>query len=408
MGYKVEHECPQCGAPVELDETDHIVECAYCRVKSYLAPSDCFRFALPRKSAHERLIFAPYLRFKGAVFSCTGLSISQRLADITRAGSPLAAIPVSLGLRPQTLKMRFLEARPEDLFIPFTLKPSELLARVEKTPGVAGGPRALFHAFIGDVISVIYLPLFLMGGRLYDAVLDRPMCAAPWAEEMLADSCRAQPSWRMKTLATVCPRCGWSLDGERDSVVLFCPNCDSAWAASMGKFVTVDFGVSPHRDGDAVYLPFWKIAAGCKDLGIQSFDDFLRVGNQPRVDAEGASQGEMSFWSPAFKIRPKLFLSLACQLTLAQPEPECRRELPKGRRHPVTLPRGEAEKSIKLTLARSALNKEQLFPLLPEARFETGGSLLVYLPFKETVHDFIHDPTNASINKNALAFGRYL
>lgn len=408
MGYKVEHECPQCGAPVELDETDHIVDCAYCCVKTYLAPFDCFRFVLPHGSDQERLIFAPYLRFKGSFFSCTGLSIRHRVVDITRAGFSIGAIPVSLGVRPQALKMRFLQARPEDLFFPFTLKPAEMLARAGKGSALAGEPPALFHAFVGDVRSVIYLPLFLQGGRLYDAVLDRPMCTAPWAEEALAESCPDQPPWRMKTLAALCPRCGWNLDGDKDSVVLFCSNCDTAWAAPMGDFVTVDFGVSPDPGDTAVYLPFWKIAATCEELGIHSFGDFLRVGNQPRADVGSAYQGEMSFWSPAFKIRPKLFLNIACQLTLAQPGPELQRALPKRPRHPVTLPSEESRKAVKLTLARSALNKEQLFPLLADARFKTTGSLLVYLPFRETAHDYIHDPTHVSINKNALAFGRYL
>ena len=35
-------------------------------------------------------------------------------------------------------------------------------------------------------------------------------------------------------LATLCPKCGWTLNGQRDSVVLTCSNCETAWEASEG------------------------------------------------------------------------------------------------------------------------------------------------------------------------------
>ena len=88
MGFTVEQECPQCGAPVELDETDHLLRCPYCDVNSFLFADDYFRFVLPPKVRNKDLIYMPYLRFKGSVFSCDSHAVSFRNEDITQIGVP--------------------------------------------------------------------------------------------------------------------------------------------------------------------------------------------------------------------------------------------------------------------------------------------------------------------------------
>ena len=107
MGFTVEQDCPQCGGPIELDETDHLLRCPYCHVKNYLFTPKYFRYLLPLKAPHKEIIYAPYLRFKGNVFYCTGSTVGHRVVDITHVGLPLGGIPASLGLRPQTMKMKF-------------------------------------------------------------------------------------------------------------------------------------------------------------------------------------------------------------------------------------------------------------------------------------------------------------
>jgi hypothetical protein len=206
----------------------------------------------------------------------------------------------------------------------------------------------------------------------------------------------------------LCPKCGWNLDGNRDSIVLTCQNCDTAWEASEGKFVPVTYEEVPGEGSDTVYLPFWRISARAQGMPIDSFADFIRVTNQPRVIGKDWENQEMQYWSPAFKIRPKIFLDLSRQMTLSQQRFESERRIPKKNLFPVTLPRTEAMQSIKLTLAGSAMNKKDVFPMLPGLKFKIKGATLVYLPFTETSHEMIQQHMGTSINKNTLEFGRNL
>ena len=116
----------------------------------------------------------------------------------------------------------------------------------------------------------------------------------------------------------------------------------------------------------------------------------------------------MDFWTPAFKIRPKLFLAISKRLTLTQSDFKGKKEFPNQVRHPVTLPLSEAIQGIKVTLAASIMNKKNILPKLPDINVAVKGATLVYLPFKQTTHDMIQTHTGLSINKKSLEFGRYL
>ena len=86
MGFIIEQECPQCGAPIELSETDRILSCPYCDVQSYLFFPGYFRYILPHKSPDKEIIYVPYLRFRGSVFYCGETTIGHRIIDITQTG----------------------------------------------------------------------------------------------------------------------------------------------------------------------------------------------------------------------------------------------------------------------------------------------------------------------------------
>ncbi|HDH04186.1 MAG TPA: hypothetical protein ENH01_00515 [Nitrospirae bacterium] len=44
---QVEHQCPQCGGPVILEETDRFMSCAFCRVNLFIVSGDFSRYYLP-------------------------------------------------------------------------------------------------------------------------------------------------------------------------------------------------------------------------------------------------------------------------------------------------------------------------------------------------------------------------
>jgi hypothetical protein len=191
-------------------------------------------------------------------------------------------------------------------------------------------------------------------------------------------------------------------------VVLTCGNCHTAWEALEGQFARVRLAVVPGQGDKTVYLPFWEITAATKGVEINSFADFIRVTNQPRVVQKAWEDQDMSYWCPAFKIRPRLFVRLISQLTITPKDLETRERVPKQGLHPVTMPQGEAVESLKLTLASSALTKKKTFPLLPQVSFAVKDSTLVYIPFADKGHDFVQQHLRVSINKKAMEYGRYL
>ena len=407
MGFIVEQECPQCGATIELDETDHLLLCPYCNVKNFLFAPDYFRFVLPHKASDKEMIYAPYLRFRGNVFYCQGRTVGHRVVDITHVGLPFKGIPSSLGLRPQAMKMKFLEPGIGGSFLKFSLKAADILAKAGRIPSSSSGE--VFHrAYIGETLSIIYLPLFVEGNRIFDAVLNRPIAKIPEGEDILTPATMKNPRWKLHFIATLCPQCGWNLEGERDSVVLTCSNCQTAWAASKGRFIQVNFRVVPGQEKDAVYLPFWKTSAVADGIEINSFADFIRITNQPRVVGKEWESEPMSFWSPAFKIRPKVFLHLSRQFTITQKLFQGEKEIQNKKLYPVTLPHTEATQAMKMILASSTFNKKDVLPLLPRVSFKILDSTLVYLPFTDTGHEMVQQQMRISINKNTLEFGRRL
>ncbi len=408
MGFTVEQECPQCGAPIELDETDHLLKCPYCNVQNFLFAPNYFRFVLPHKASGKNIIYAPYLRFKGNAYYCQGRTIGHRVVDITRVGLQFKGIPVSLGLRPQALKMKFITPDTEGEFLKFTLKAADILAKAAKLSSGSSSDRIFHRAYIGETLSLIYFPMYVEKNRLFDAVLNRPMINIPEDQDVFQSAIKKNPAWKLKFMATLCPKCGWNLEGERDSVVLTCGNCETVWEASKGGFVPVSFTAVPGEGDNTVYMPFWRTSVTGKGLEINSFADFIRITNQPRVVGKEWENEKMSFWSPAFKIRPKIFLKLSKMLTISQRHFDTEEMIPKKNLYPVTLPRAEAVQAMKLTLASSTLNKKKILPLLPQVGFDVLDSGLVYLPFTDTGHEMVQQQMRVSINKNTLEFGRKL
>lgn len=405
MGLTVELECTQCGAPVDLDETDRLLACPFCGVRSYLFAKDHFRFILPHKTQNKEIIHAPYLRFKGNAFYCTDRTIGHRIVDITRLGVRIQGLPGSLGLRPQAMKMRFATQDGEGTFLTPSIKLAEVLDMAARR--ASASVEILHRTYIGEALSTIYLPLYIQEDTLFDAVLERPLVKISGRHDDFRQGPNNGLEWKLTVMGTLCPRCGWNLNGERDSVVLTCGNCQTAWEASDGRFGRVNVLIVPGT-GNTRYLPFWMISAETTGIEMNSFADFIRATNQPRAVREGWEDRKVGFWIPAFKIRPKIFLLLSKQLTISQDRFQAQEGFPSKNLFPVTLKASEAEQAIRLTLASSALNRKKVLSVLPDLRIDIRGSILVYLPFIDTGHEMVQEQTGISINKKTLEFGRKL
>jgi hypothetical protein len=361
---------------------------------------------LPHNAPDKEIIYAPYLRFRGNVYLCQGLTIRHRIVDITHLGASVKGLPMSLGLRPQAMKMRFVSKDTAGSFLESSLGLADMLDRVGKqTPGSG---QLFYREYIGETLSLIYLPLYVEKETLFDAILNRPIVKLSQSEEEQLSANMRHTKWRLTFISTLCPRCGWNLDGERDSVVLTCSNCNTAWEALEGRFSRVGLAVHPEEGKRIVYLPFWKITASAKGIEINSFADFIRVTNQPKVVQKEWEDQDMTYWCPAFKIRPTIFVRLISQVTITPKDLKMEETIPKEGLHPVTMPRSEAVQSMKLTLAGSALTKKDTFPLLPQVGFSVKDCTLVYLPLEDKGHDFVQEKMHLSINKKALEYGRHL
>ena len=338
----IEHQCPQCGAPAILEETDHLFVCNYCKVKSFLFTPDYFRYMLPFSNSEERrLLFLPYWRFKGSLFSVVPGGIQHRILDVSHQAVESNAFPASLGLRAQAMKLRFVSPETKGYFIKTSLLFRDVLRTVEKRASTSL-PKPIFsQGFIGDNLSQIYAP-FYADGKLYDAVLNRPV--SPALPENFSTSLLpgGEPDWQIQFIPALCPNCGWDLDGERDSLALSCKNCNSIWMQSKKGFARLDFGSFPRSGNDVLYLPFYKIKADVSGIALGSYADLVKIANLPKVLQDGGKEKAFYFWCPAFKIRPQDFLKFSSNVTLTQPMDELAPKLPDSETHPITLPVHEA------------------------------------------------------------------
>jgi ribosomal protein S27AE len=410
MDIRVEQPCPQCGGGVTLSASDRVLACPFCRVKNYLITGGPFRYTLPNRAREQgRVYHAPYLRFKGNIFSVTASGVSHRVVDTTQDGCGLPGLPASLGVRPQAMNLLRVHSGSKGSFLPFSRAVRDIFEKATKLHNMIEGrsDEPLYHhAYIGETLSFIYLPLLLRQDGLFDAVLGEPLTAAG---KQLNGAVPFQPHWQIKFKAALCPRCGGNLDGEGDCLVLTCPACDTAWQIGKEGLERAGCMTVPGGAATDLYLPFWKIAARMPALQLRTFADFAERTNQPLVARAAWKNQAMQFYVPAFKLRPDMFLRTGRQITISQhqlgPERAMRASV---QLNPVTLPLSEAKQSLKVILAACAVNGPSLFPLLPQTQPEITASSLIFLPFADKHHEWMQSHTGIVIAKSVLLFGRKL
>jgi len=404
----IEHQCPQCGAPAILEETDRLFACQYCRVNSYLMTDDFFRYLLPHSpNVNKNIVYFPYWRFKGMLFFCGPSGILNRFVDVSHQAIDAPSFPISVGVRSQAMKLRFATADTDGRF----LKPRQSFYKFLNTFQERFGkslPKPILHqSNIGETLSLIYSPFYLTD-RLHDAILCKPVSKKLPEDFNIDDFSEDHPHGYIQFVSTLCPNCGWNLEGERDALVLGCKNCNSTWYPVGKKLKQVKFAHFPGKKDGTLYLPFWRIKADISGINLESYADLIAVANLPKFVQGGWKDIPFRFWSPAFKVRPKVFLHLASQTTLSQPSEKLIYELPDARIYPTTLPIKEAVESLKITLADIMKPRRRLVERLRDIRIDPKSVTLVFMPFKEGHHEFIQTDLQLTINKNVLALSKNL
>ncbi|MDX1776348.1 MAG: hypothetical protein R3297_07180 [Desulfobulbales bacterium] len=408
MSLRVEQDCPQCGGPLEMDETDRLLRCNFCHVQSFLCNTGPLHFILPRLHPDPYTIYAPYLRFKGAVYSCLADRIEHSLADLSLKGVELPFLQASLGLRPQAMKMRFATPDLPGTFLKKTVHADDIFKRAARATPIHD-VKILHQTFLGEALNIIYLPLSIKDEEILDGIVNRPLARIDVDSTPFASTEIDTAGWQPIFLSALCPQCGWNLAGKPDSVVLLCTNCNSAWQAGGNNFSEVRVKATPTDREDALFIPFWNFLVTARGMELKTFADFIRITNQPLVVKEEWEAKALCFVVPAFKVRPRDFLRLATQMTLSQRHDVRTTDVsPTQKLHPVTLTPGDAGQSLKVILANSAVSRSSIFPTLPEIQFEIQDYFLHYLPFHKTTHELKQARLGVTINHRVLNYGRTL
>jgi DNA-directed RNA polymerase subunit RPC12/RpoP len=403
----IEHQCPQCGAPATLEETDRLFACPFCKVKSYLTTGDYFRYMFSvEKSADKPMVFLPYWRLKGSFFISRHGGVKPRIVDVSHQAVPSPFFPVSVGLRSQTLKLRFVSPDSDGFFLKPVLSFKEALRTAEET-FVSGLPEPVFAtAFIGETLSQIYSP-FYVTDKVFDAVLNRPVSPVLPEDFDVQKFQGGKPDWRIEFIPTLCPKCGWDLEGERNALALPCRNCGSLWMSRGKGFTRMEFGHFPAESPDSVYFPFYRIRADISGINLASYADLVKVANMAKVVQDGWQEKPFRFWTPAFKIRPQDFLLFSRNLTLAQPPKEWIGELPQGEVLSVTMPINEAVESLKMNLA-SFIKPPKMLRVLADTEIKARGVVLVYIPLQKWGNELIQPDFNLRTTRALLEYAKYL
>ncbi|MFP3912378.1 MAG: hypothetical protein ACLFUT_09900, partial [Desulfobacteraceae bacterium] len=88
--------------------------------------------------------------------------------------------PMSLGLRPQTLKMKFVDAKMGGIFLKSFVKRSQLLTRAAKQASAGMEEKPVHRTYIGEAFNLIYLPVYIQGKTLLDAITHTALAEIPY------------------------------------------------------------------------------------------------------------------------------------------------------------------------------------------------------------------------------------
>jgi ribosomal protein L37AE/L43A len=435
---QIDHQCPQCGGSVILEETDRVLQCSFCKTRLSIQSKDYFRYLFPfPNTIEEEIIFVPYWRFRGMYFSCRTAGIKTTVIDKSFPALDNKALPVTLGIRPQSLKLKFAQKTERARFIeprlPFEKSSVETKNRLSYEIITTHGTRFIsiddgnnvievpetrtemkedklyYESFVADKVSVIYTPLFIRSNTIYDAILTKPISNKVDLEELLSGDASCS-DWIIQFLPTLCPNCGWDLVAERDSCILLCNHCNRAWEVSQGTFQPVKYAIalSDNPQQKVTHLPFWKIKVIVDGINLKSHGDLLKLANLSRVVQEEQTTSDLYFWVPAFKIAPPIFLRTARQVTTANPQKELQEEFRNISWYPVNVTLSEAIESLKVVFIDIARNKKDLIPRLEKITITPVESLLVFHPFIDSNYELIEPEIKYGLMKNALKWGKNL
>lgn len=390
---------------MEILETDTLIECPWCGVRHFLDTGRA-RYVLPHKKMKGELIHVPYLRLKGSLFTCDLSGVHHKVVDTTVGATGINVLPHTLGIRPQTMKLQFATESLDTTYLSHNMKWQDAIDSAATVQHLVT-KSTLHKEWVGETFSTIYQPLIIQDNLVLDGVTGKKLAKLPSDQDMFAPLRMDQLDWRTTLLPTLCPNCGWDMPSDPTSVIHLCPNCETAWRNRNGAFRQVQYSTVMSSKPDTTYLPFWQMSMNFEGIQLDSLADFIRATNIPRVIRPEWEDQKISFFCPAFKIRPKIFLRIAGQLTAAQQPLRSEPTLPQTTT-PVSLPAKDAQESIKLILAHCAIAKRNVTPILADIVIANIKTKLLFLPFFDNGYELCQEKLKIVINKQILEWGKKL
>lgn len=447
----VRHECPQCGAGLELGEADRLLVCPYCRVRLLLYCAGPRWLFLPaRAGAPEDVFYVPYWRFRGARYVLGGASVTGAMVDHSLRAARYEALPGSLGVRPQVMVSRFVRADAGLRIAPVAVDESEYLGRLrdalwmadrikiaplcslhddlrisappadalgsEISFGIAVDSRPAYEPFdteaqaassqhfIGETVTMLCAPFFRVGGAVHDAVTGEVAGAVTGDEPAPV----VAPGTALRFHASLCPECGHDLEGGVQTLVVVCTGCGAAWQASASGLVSAPYEIIESDGSETSWVPFWRITVATPDLALGTLRDLLRFINQSMPLSADRQAQPLAFWIPATKARPEAFLRWARIATLRQ-RPTVGGRLPEATQselHPINLPVTEAIESVRVVLAAMCTSRWQAFSAVRRGTITARSFRLVMVPFRRSGGELTQPAMGFSMQSAALGWGK--
>jgi len=393
----LEHACPQCGAPVALEDSSAIFQCPFCRVRlaiTHHGPPALY--LVPRFSP---TVYLPYWRVRGIVLSADLPGVHGKFFDATIQGYEVPGTPASLGLRPQALPARFLEPHTPGSFWAPTQDAEPL--RQAQTAG-----KGRLHASLSEATTLIFQPFALENGRLIDAISGDDLGPAPASiqgpsPEPFLPRLTFQPA--------LCPQCAFELTGPSASHIQWCHHCTTVWEITNQEIVPCSAQFIPLAEGQpSIWLPFWRIGVRTEGFSLSTWADMVELTGQPWVIQPWMRSRAFGFRVPAFKIRPDLFVLLTQQASLAPLPGNPPPPLPKENAFPATLAPLEACRALGVLLVALSPARKRLLEHIQGGRIRPTHYSVEYLPFVRTPTEYLQPDLNFALPASALAWAEYL
>ena len=416
-GWSVDASCPQCGGPVTLDEAERLLACPFCRVRLYVATDGYPRYCIPpRDGPAGRIVMVPYWRRRGSRYRCIPWQVSPGILDFSLLACPAPGMPRTLGVRPQAMRLRFAAPETDTTYLEPVGPPSLRLppTTIAPTPfdDLLQPEEEAFEELLLASTSIVYSPVRLAGGVL-DAVLNRRLTADTGSWDTLL-AAGPKPLAPLRFLPTLCPDCGWQLDGRPNTLVLLCGHCQTAWRAGVSGLVRVEHRTLPATGSPAIHIPFWRVVPTVSGLRLGSWADFARFANLPRRILPAWAAEPLVIWVPAFHVGPEPFLRYSRNLTSVHPplppavtgDEDVTSPATVSQAAAVTLAPEDLPTAVEVLLFDVGQPKRAFFPRLAEIQIEVAEASLVYVPLYATSQEFVNLELHLSVPRNLISQGR--